>query len=205
MCIGSPRTCPSCPATLAWEAPAVTPPTTPGLTPPSTQPAVWPAKVPALPSGCCELLGWKQEGEQRLAGFSTPLCLFPDQPSYRLVSRSRPHPSMVRRSLGTLESVQAPPLLRISFMAPTSFRLKAKVLAVAHKGSGSDLDTSLPFPPPTVSHNHTTPAAYHLHVALSFRVQLSFRAFVCAVSLRTSGCCHIPLVQMRKLRPRGAE
>ena len=112
---------------------------------------------------------------------------------------------MIRRSLGTLESGQAPPLLRISVMAPTSFRLKAKVLAVAHKGSGSDLDTSLPFPPPPVSHNHATLAAYLLHMALSFRAQLSFRAFVCAVSLHTSGCCHIPLVQMRKLRPRGAE
>ena len=94
---------------------------------------------------------------------------------------------------------QVPPLLRISFMAPTSFRVKAKVLAVAHKGSGSDRNISLPFPPPTVSHNHATLAAYLLHLALSFRAQLSFRAFVCAVSLRTSGCCHIPLVQMRRL------
>ena len=54
-------------------------------------------------------------------------------------------------------------------MAPTSFRVKTKVLAVAHKGSGSDHDISLPFPPPTVSHNHATPAAYLLHLALSFR------------------------------------
>ena len=103
-CVSSPHTCPSCPATVAWEAPGVTPPITPCLTAPSTQPAVWQAKVPALPSGCWELLGWKQEGEQRLAGFSTPLCLFPAQASSYLVPRSCPHASMVRRSQQTLES-----------------------------------------------------------------------------------------------------